>query len=112
LYALKDCSATILFVGTEFVDQARELARQYPLKAMVYMGEGAIPEGMLSYEDLIETTEPVEDAGRKDDDLYSVFYTGGTTGDPKGVTFTHRALCQATIAYLCMLPDIEDLSFA
>jgi long-chain acyl-CoA synthetase len=112
LYALKDCSATILFVGTEFVDQARELARHYPLKAMIYIGEGVLPEGMLSYEGLIEATEPVDDAGRKGGDLYSVFYTGGTTGDPKGVTFTHQALCQATIAYLCMLPDIEDLSFA
>lgn len=111
LYALKDCGATILFVGTDFVDQARELVRQYPL-ALIYIGEGATPDGMLSYERLIEDSEPVEDAGRRGADLYAVFYTGGTTGEPKGVTFTHQALCQATITYLCMLPDIEDLSFA
>lgn len=111
-YALKDCGATVLFVGTDFVDQALELAGDFPLKALVYMGEGDTPEGMLSYEELIEGTEPAEDAGRAGDDLYAVFYTGGTTGDPKGVAFTHQALAQASIAYLCMLPDIEDLSFA
>lgn len=112
LYALKDCAAAILCVGTEFVDQAWDLARQYPLKAMIYMGEGETPNGMLSYEDLIAGTDPIEDADRKGDDLYAVFYTGGTTGDPKGVTFTHQTLCQATVGYLCMMPDKEDLSFA
>ncbi|SMH54560.1 long-chain-fatty-acid--CoA ligase [Mesorhizobium australicum] len=111
-YALRDCGATMLFVGTDFVEQAVDLARDFPLKAVIYMGEGDIPDGMLSYEELITATEPVEDAGRAGEDLYAVFYTGGTTGDPKGVAFTHQALAQASIAYLAMLPDIEDLSFA
>ncbi|BCH23441.1 fatty-acid--CoA ligase [Mesorhizobium sp. L-8-10] len=111
-YALKDCGAKVLFVGTDFVGQARELARELPLEALIYMGEGGTPEDMLSYEDLIAASEPAEDAGRTGEDLYAVFYTGGTTGDPKGVAFTHQALTQATVAYLAMLPDIEDLSFA
>ncbi|WP_238366896.1 long-chain-fatty-acid--CoA ligase [Mesobacterium pallidum] len=112
LYALNDCRAQVLFVGTDFVDQARDLAARFALKAVIYMGEGETPEGMLSYEDLIATTEPGPDAGRAGDDVYAVFYTGGTTGDPKGVVFTHQALCEATVAYLAMLPDVEDLSFA
>lgn len=111
-YALKDCQAQVLFVGTEFVDQARDLAADFPLKALIYMGEGDTPDGMLSYEDLISGTEPGPDADRNGDDTFAVFYTGGTTGDPKGVMFTHQALCEASIAYLAMLPDTEDLSFA
>ena len=111
-YALRDCAARVLFVGTEFVDQARELAQDYPLKAMIYMGEGEIPPGMHAYEKLIAAHAPAPDAGRGGADLYAVFYTGGTTGDPKGVAFTHQALAQASVAYLAMLPDVEDLSFA
>ena len=111
-YALHDCQAQILLVGTDFVAQARELAAAFPLKAVIYMGEGAVPEGMTGYEDLIAATEPGPDAGRAGDDTFAVFYTGGTTGDPKGVTFTHQALAQASVAYLAMLPDIEDLRFA
>lgn len=111
-YALNDCSARILFVGTDFVEQAQALANNAPLRAVIYMGEGETPSGMLSYENLIAGNDPAQDAGRGGEDLYAVFYTGGTTGDPKGVAFTHQALAQATVAYLSMLPDIEDLSFA
>lgn len=111
-YALSDCQAEVLFVGDDFVDQARELAAQFALKAVIYMGEGPTPEGMLGYEDLIAQTTPGPDANRAGEDTFAVFYTGGTTGDPKGVMFTHQALCEASIAYLAMLPDTEDLSFA
>lgn len=111
-YALSDCQAEVLFVGDDFVDQARELAAQFTLKAVIYMGEGPTPEGMLGYEDLIAQTTPGADANRAGEDTFAVFYTGGTTGDPKGVMFTHQALCEASIAYLAMLPDTEDLSFA
>jgi acyl-CoA synthetase (AMP-forming)/AMP-acid ligase II len=39
---------------------------------------------MLSYEALVADSSPVEDAMRSGDDLAGVFYTGGTTGSPKG----------------------------
>ena len=34
-------------------------------------------------------SEPVQDAYRGGDDLAGVFYTGGTTGFPKGVMLSH-----------------------
>ncbi|MGE0232293.1 MAG: AMP-binding protein [Flavobacteriaceae bacterium] len=112
-YALEDCRAIVLCVDEHFADQGRELKAKFPqLKALIFIGEGTTPEGMVSYEDLILSTEPMEDANRKGDDLYAVFYTGGTTGQPKGVALSHQALSSAAVAWLAMLPDIEDLSFA
>jgi len=112
-YALTDSKSSVLFVDESFVDQARELERQLPwVKTLVYMGDGDAPDGMLSYEALIERHAPMEDANRRDEDLWVIFYTGGTTAHPKGVMMSHRALFVGTIAYLSMLPTIEDLSFA
>ena len=111
-YALKDSQSSVLFVDESFIDQARELQRELDfLKTLVFMGEGPTPAGMLSYEELIARHEPMEDANRSGEDLWVIFYTAGTTSHPKGVMMSHRALFVATLGYLAMLPDIEDLRF-
>jgi len=111
-YALTDSKSSVLFVDEHFIDQARELRDRLPwVKVLVFMGEGATPEGMLSYEALIAQHEPMPDANRSGEDLWVIFYTGGTTAHPKGVMMSHRGLCVATMGYLAWLPDVEDLSF-
>jgi long-chain acyl-CoA synthetase len=111
-YALTDSYASVLFVDESFVDQARELKAQLDwVKTLVFMGDGETPEGMIAYEDLIFRHEPMEDANRSGEDLWVIFYTSGTTSHPKGVMMSHRALFVATLGYIGMLPDIEDLKF-
>ncbi|MEM8941710.1 MAG: long-chain fatty acid--CoA ligase [Pseudomonadota bacterium] len=91
-YALKDSGATILFVDDAFAPMVPAITQEHALKQLVFTGEGELPEGALSYEELIESNEPCEDAGRADDDLAGLYYTGGTTGFPKGVMLSHQAL--------------------
>ena len=110
-HALNDCAAQILIVDEAFVEQAQALAEGRTL-TLIYIGNGSTPQGMIAYETLISESEAGPDAMRGENDLWAVFYTGGTTGDPKGVAFTHQALCSGAVAYLAMLPTVEDLSFA
>lgn len=110
VYALTDSQASILFVDENFIEQARQLQNQMPqVKHLIFMGEGETPEGMLSYEELIAQNEPISDVNRKDDDLYVIFYTGGTTAHPKGVAMSHKGIVFGAVVYLAMLPSIEDL---
>jgi long-chain acyl-CoA synthetase len=111
-YALTDSQSGVLFVDENFIDQARELKAKLPtLKTLVFMGEGAVPVGMLGYEDLVASHAPMLDANRRGEDLWVIFYTGGTTAHPKGVMMSHRGLFVATVTYLALLPSIENLSF-
>jgi long-chain acyl-CoA synthetase len=111
-YALDDSKATILFVDDSFLEQAGQLRDRMPgIETFIYLGDGATPPGMLSYESLVAEHAPIADANRADDDLYVIFYTGGTTAHPKGVAMSHKGVYLATVCYLALMPSVEDLTF-
>ncbi len=93
LYSLDDSETSILIVDDAFKAQGAGIAKNSKtIRHLIYAGDGETPEGMLSYETLIAQTEPIEDAYRHGEDLAGVFYTGGTTGFPKGVMLSHNNL--------------------
>lgn len=92
-YSLDDCDTRILLVDDSFAPLTPELLKlSRSLQTLIHLGDGPAPQNMLSYEALVADSSPVEDAMRNGDDLAGVFYTGGTTGSPKGVMLCHRNL--------------------
>src|SRR5262249_48937162 len=61
------------------------------LQRFIYIGDGDRPQELQDYEALIEKHEPIPDIRAHGDDLAGVFYTGGTTGFPKGVMLSHQS---------------------
>lgn len=93
VYSIKDSGARFLIVDDAFAEMGAAIARDCAsVEQVIFAGEGACPEGMLSYEGLISDATAAEDAYRNGEDLAGIFYTGGTTGFPKGVMLPHRAL--------------------
>lgn len=92
VYSLNDSQAEILFVDQHFAPMVEAMkADTKTVKTIIHLEEDG-PDGMLSFEELIASHEPCDDAERSDEDLAGLFYTGGTTGFPKGVMVPQRAL--------------------
>lgn len=67
------------------------------VRAFVVMGDGPLPDTTLTpvhrYEDLLERGDETFEAGVFDERTASAMcYTSATTGDPKGVLYSHRAM--------------------
>jgi acyl-CoA synthetase (AMP-forming)/AMP-acid ligase II len=84
-YCLRESEPRLLVVDNAFAALVPEL----PAVTVVHCGDDATPDGMVGHENLVASNAPVEDARRGGQDLFGIFYTGGTTGLPKGVMLSH-----------------------
>jgi acyl-CoA synthetase (AMP-forming)/AMP-acid ligase II len=108
IYSIKDSQARFLIVDDMFAAAGAEIAQACAsIEFVIHAGDGPTPDGMLSYEALVVEARPAEDAVRNGEDLAGIFYTGGTTGFPKGVMLPHRALWTSAMCFgagVAMLP--------
>jgi fatty-acyl-CoA synthase len=75
---------------------------------VVDRGSGKLPEGTEPYEDFIAGPSDPRDPGLTEDNACAMCYTSGTTGRPKGVLYSHRAIALHTLAI--SLPDQIGIS--
>ncbi|MFJ2668164.1 long-chain fatty acid--CoA ligase [Nocardia fluminea] len=100
-YSLQDSGTRTLIVDDVFLPVVAELRRLVPiLETIIHAGDAKTPGGLLSYDKLIDASAPIEDARRSGDSPAGIFYTGGTTGSPKGVVLSHANLITAALGGL------------
>src|SRR6266700_4409267 len=94
-FILGDSEARVLVVDQTFATLVSRRESFSCLQHLVYNGPhtSEAPQGMLHYEHLVQQgaarrTSADQEIG--DDDLYGLFYTGGTTGRAKGVMLTNK----------------------
>ncbi|HVW45318.1 MAG TPA: AMP-binding protein [Amycolatopsis sp.] len=87
---LADSGATVCFVDRDYADLVASVREKTMLRHVVLLGDGDVPCD-IGYESLLAAAgrapEPPEES-----DVAALVYTGGTTGRPKGVMLTQRAL--------------------
>lgn len=101
-YIATDAGAKVLIHGADFRAPLEEHVSDFPtVEERFELGSGAYDALVRSVSAL---TEPVEvDA----EDPSWLFYTSGTTGHPKGATWTHRTVRIVTMNYLADVYNIQ-----
>ncbi len=94
LSLLEDADAAALFFDSTLVEAIDEIRGNLPkLRLLVQVGGATIPDWAESYEALIGRHAPAPRIKRSPNDLWMLF-TGGTTGNPKGVMWPHASMIQ------------------
>lgn len=97
IFQLNEAEARVLIVDDTFAMMLPAFeGKLRTVRHVIYSADGAAPEKLLHYEDLVRKSSPIEEAKRDGDDVAGIFYTGGTTGRPKGVMLTHNSIMANT----------------
>ncbi len=109
-YIFDNSDATVVVYGEEFRDNILALRERLPkVKVWVEVGDvGDVPDGIHSYESLVNQGEGQNlEVQRSGDDLLFL-YTGGTTGMPKGVMWSHHNLREAQTLSLRAMGEVPE----
>lgn len=114
-YVVNHAEDEVIFVDRSLVKLLWPLVDTFEtVKRIVVMDDGAgeVPEDsrIVDYEELLAGAEPVEFAVDDENRAAAMCYTSGTTGNPKGVAYSHRAMVLHAMG--AMLTDTLGVSEA
>ena len=110
-YRIKDAGAKAVVLDDFFVKKTALFFKEYDfVKHIIVVPDstGTIPQGAIDFRELIRNA-PASDPAVEvvPEDLMAIMYTGGTTGEPKGVMHTHKS-CLSIFFSLIVIHDIHE----
>jgi acyl-CoA synthetase (AMP-forming)/AMP-acid ligase II len=92
-YCIDIAEPKIIIFDQDFTDRIVEIRSELKtVKEFIFVGENA-PQGVSRYEDVLAKASPVAPKIQLEgDDEAGLYFTSGTTGDPKATLLCHRSL--------------------
>ena len=117
IFIINDAKNKLLFVDVDFIDLVIEISNEInTVEHIIVLGKTndipykkIIDKKIIAYEELIKNVKPLDIWPTfSENTASSLCYTSGTTGNPKGVLYSHRSTVIHTIA--AANPDSFNLS--
>lgn len=116
LYTMNHAEDRFVLVNSEFVPLYKGIEAQLAtVEKTILLTDGAeksaeLPNLVGEYETLLAAASAKYDFAEFDENsVATTFYTTGTTGNPKGVYFTHRQLVLHTLAEASVLGSLDSV---
>lgn len=116
LYTMNHAEDKFVLVNSEFVSLYKGIENQLTtVEKTLLLTDGAektaeLPNLVGEYEGLLAAASPKYDFPDFDENsVATTFYTTGTTGNPKGVYFTHRQLVLHTLGEASVLGSLDSV---
>lgn len=112
-FILNQTKAPILFADDEKqLAKIRSIKNDTPyLKTVVLIKGNAAEDWVISFEEFKALSlhqNKLNDANIKPDSLATIMYTSGTTGEPKGIMFSHTNIVYKRFCRAMAIPGISD----
>jgi len=106
-YIVKHAEDRAVLVDESLLPLWEQVRRQVNVPITIVVGASkTLPDGCLDYEALLGNSTPATDLADPDEQSAAAMcYTTGTTGNPKGVLYSHRALVLHTLG-ICLADGI------
>ena len=100
-YIIEHAEDKVLLIDETLIELLDSFEDEVDLEhVFVFSADGSAPEGLKSYENLLEGADEVdfEYPELDETDAAALCYTSGTTGRPKGALYSHRSVCLHSMA--------------
>ena len=93
-YIIEHGGDRVIIVDSSLVPLLSRIRLPDSVEHVVVMGQGELPPHAIEYEALLAGADPerFEEAHPQEHQAAAMCYTSGTTGRPKGVVYSHRAI--------------------
>ncbi|MBF0289191.1 MAG: long-chain-fatty-acid--CoA ligase [SAR324 cluster bacterium] len=109
-YILQHSGSRIVFAHTDFAPIVRQQRPHLPVLQDLIIIDGDPEEGEGEYEKLLKSVEPVpvDYVVEDENSMCELFYTSGTTGQPKAVALSHRNLYLHALTFISSFQITSD----
>ena len=101
-YCTDIAEAKVMILGEEFIERVASMRAQLStITNYIFVGE-EVPQGMAGFHEVIDKASPQPPSVvLNDEDACGLYFTSGTTGEPKPILLTHKNMECAAITENC-----------